>query len=426
MSRSELKIRLTPERLHDKVQYDTSINSDPLTTQEVKDLVKKAIGEKREVQKFSFKPYSDGKLGFLGSYKQLCVDVKTVNGKETLYFFVKTVPFEVPSQAEYVLDKCVFLKETIFYRDIVPELYYGYRDKAWSSTCYIVKDNLLVFEDLGVKGYTLRDKLFDKESVVSGLTAIAKLHACSLLAEARLGTSLKKLYPAAFVENAFSHTGKTRTWFDVSVKAIVAVAKHLGLDESLLPKACEEVFPAMEMSSVKKNVVSHGDLWGNNLMFNDEEPSHCVLIDFQLLRYSPLAHDVAQFLYLCTERDFRTTWEENMLKHYYNVLCETLKFSRQSNVDIPSWSELIQGMEEQRLGALITACVYFQTVLMDKHLSADLLNDADSYHQFEFENRDEIILRTMKTDSVYCRRLADAVTELVDLSFRLDQLPKPT
>ncbi|XP_029049567.2 uncharacterized protein LOC114879128 [Osmia bicornis bicornis] len=424
MSRSEVQVRLAPECLNGDVHYDTSINCNPLTVQEVQDLIKKAVSDNAEIKKFSFKSYSDGKLGFLGSYQQLSVDIKTVNGNEILYFFVKMVPYEVPSQAEYVLDKRVFLKEKIFYRDIVPQLYHGYKGKPWSPTCYIVKENLLVFEDLSVKGYTLRDKLFDKELIVSGLTALARLHACSLLAEARLGMSLKKMHPSAFVENAFSRTGKTRTWFDVGVKAIVAVAEHLGLDGSMIPKACEKVFPAMEMSPTKKNVVSHGDLWGNNLMFSNSEPLQCVLIDFQLLRYAPLAHDVTQFLYLCTERNFRSTWEETMLKYYYSVLCETLKSSK-TTMEIPSWSELIQGVEEQRLGASITANLYFQTVLMDKHLSAEILDDPDSYHEFEFKTRSEIILKTMKIDPVYNRRIADAVKELVEFSFRLDQLPKP-
>lgn len=73
---------------------------------------------------------------------------------------------------------------------------------------FLSKKNLLLFEDLSTKGYSLRNKLFNKELIVSSLTSIAKLHACSLLAEARLGKSLKELYPQAFIENAFSETGK--------------------------------------------------------------------------------------------------------------------------------------------------------------------------------------------------------------------------
>ncbi|XP_017788476.1 PREDICTED: uncharacterized protein LOC108571019 [Habropoda laboriosa] len=427
MSKSELEVRLAPERLNDKKPC-SAVNAyhNLLTLQEVRALVKDATGVEADVQKFYLESYSDAKLGFLGSHQRLCVEVKSANGVELLSFFVKVVPYDVPTQAEYVLDKCVFLKERIFYRDIVPQFYHEYKHERWTATCYLVKENMLVFEDLGAKGYSLRNKLFDKELIVSALTTLASLHASSLMAEARLGKSLKKMYPHVFMENAFSETGKTRTWFNVGVNAAVAIAEHLGLDASLIPKACEEVFPAMKTSSTKRNVVSHGDLWGNNMMFSNTLPLKCLLVDFQLLRYSPLAHDVIQFLYLCADRDFRVTWEETMLKHYYSVLCKILNSTKSICVEVPPWSELIQGIEEQRLAAVITAVIYFQTVLMDEEVSAKILNEPNSYYEFEFKDRNEPVLNAMKTDPMYCKRLTEIITELVELSFRLDKLPKPT
>lgn len=403
MSKSELEIEIASECLNGKKLFSNIHSFNLLTFQEVQTLVKRISSDKAIVQKYSLKSYSDGKLGFLGSHQRLNVEIKTTNGKDILTFFVKTVPYDLPVQAEYVLDKCVFLKEKIFYRDIIPQLYHDYKGESWTATCFLIKKNLLLFEDLSTKGYSLRNKLFNKELIVSSLTSIAKLHACSLLAEARLGKSLKELYPQAFVENAFSETGKTSEWFDVSVNAIIAIAKHLNLDASLIPKTCKEVYAALKMSSPK-----------------------CLLIDFQLIRYSPLAHDVIQLLYLCTDRDFRVTWEETMLKHYYSVLCETLNSTKTISVEIPAWSELIEGIEEQRLAAIITAAIYFQTVLLDEKLGAEILSDPNSYHEFEFKNRNETVLKLMEIDPIYNKRLTETVTELVEFSFRLNELPKPT
>ena len=426
MATPELQVQLAAVHVGTKVHPETSVYHNLLSFQEVQRVVERSLSSEAKVRKFSLAPYSDGKLGFLGSHQRLSVEARTKNGKETLSFFVKVIPYDVPAQAEYVADKCVFVKERLFHRRIIPQLYSEYNGEPWTSVCHLVKENLLVFEDLGAKGYSMRNKLFTKELVVSGLTSIARLHASSLLAEARLGVSLKEMYPDAFAENAFCPTGKTRAWFDVGVNAIVAVAKQLGLDASLIPKACDEVYAAMDMSPTKRNVVSHGDLWGNNFMFSGDVPPKCLLVDFQLLRYSPLGHDVAQFLYLCTDREFRETWKRAMLEHYYNVLRETLSSAKSTSVDVPPWSELTQGMEEQRLAALITAATYHQTVLLDENLSAEIMNDPDQYSEYVFHGRDEIVLQNMKNDPEYGRRIMDAVTELVELSFRLDELPKPT
>ncbi|XP_076286025.1 uncharacterized protein LOC143211852 [Lasioglossum baleicum] len=429
MSESKLQVPIAAEQAKSSLRVSSRANAfrNVLTFEEVQQLAKDSLGPEAEAQKHSLRQYSDGKLGFLSSHQRLSIEAKTKTGEtEMLTFFVKVVPYDLPVQAEYVIGKCVFLKEMIFLRDIVPELKKSYNAEQWSPRCYLVKDHLFIFEDLGAKGYTMRDKhSFTKELVVSSLNSIARMHASSLLAEERLGVSFKKLYPDAFVENSFARTGKTKEWFDTGINAIVAIAEQLGLDASQVPKACQEVFAGLEMSPTKRNVISHGDLWGNNMMFSNEVPPKCLLVDFQLLRYAPLVHDVAQLLYLCTDRSFRKSSEETMLKHYYSVLCETLK-SAGTPIEIPPWSEIVEGYEEQRLAAAVAAATFFHTVLMDEDLVEELMSNPVTYNEFVFENRTEIVLKVMKEDLRYRKRVTESVVDIVDLSLRFDQLPKPS
>ncbi|KAI4488073.1 hypothetical protein M0804_004921 [Polistes exclamans] len=395
-----------------------------LTTEDIQEIVHRVLNQNVEVINYFLRPYSDGKIGFLGSHQKLCITIKHKNQKKTFFFFAKIIPYDIPDQANYIIGNGIFDKEVTFYKEIIPILYENYREERWSPNCYKVKENYLIFEDLQRKEYTMRSKLFDEELVTSALTTIARMHAASLMAEYRLGMPFNKLFPKAFEETGFFMMGQRKNWFDTGVNAGIQIAKYLGLDSSWIPKVALKVLETIKSSTKKSNVISHGDLWANNLMFNKKTPPKCLLIDFQLLRYCTIAHDISQLLYLCTSRRFRETREEDMLKHYYKVLCDTLK-ANQFSGQYPSWSELLQGIEEQRLGSLITAMVYFPTVLMDETLSAQILNDTNCYTEFVFHDRTDIVINNMKQDLEYANRITETIEELIEIAQRFDELPVP-
>lgn len=400
-----------------------------LSLEEVMTVTRNVLNSEVDSVEYSIRPFSDGKLGYLGSHYRLTITA-TMKRKKPVTFslFLKTLPYEIPAQMEYVIKIGFFKHEMMFYNTIMPLLRKEYRGELWAPECYKVQENLLIFEELTSKGYSIRDKLFNKTLIKAGLNTIARLHAASFMVEKRLGAPLNRLYPEAFTKRNFDYDQKTQDWFEAGVNFAVAIAERQGYNPDLVRAAFGQssINDAMKPSCTKTNVINHGDLWGNNLMFNEDIPPKCLFVDYQLLRYSPLAYDVSQFLYLCADRNFRETWESAMLRYYYEMLCEILDIHGVNMTERPAWSEILEGIEEQRLCSLVTAITYYPTILMDEKISAQLLGDPVTYAEYTFQDRTKFVLPIMEKDSVYRRRISEAVIELAEFASKLDQLPKPS
>lgn len=76
------------------------------------------------------------------------------------------------------------------------------------------------------------------------------------------------------------------------------------------------------------NVILHGDLWSNNIMFKYDDVTgdveDTVLVDFQICYYGPPALDVTYCLYTSSHNDVAELDWEMLVQHYYDELRATL------------------------------------------------------------------------------------------------------
>lgn len=156
-----------------------------------------------------------------------------------------------------------------------------------------------------------------------------------------------------------------------------------------------------------------------------DQTGGCNLVDFQLVRYAPLAHDLMQVIYLCSTRQFRARHELRVIEHYYATLKETLIISRFRGV-IPSYEEVLQGAEEQRLPALVTAMIFHPTVLMDGKTAARIMDDPVTYEAYYFRDRRPFVKEIMAADAEYEGWIKETVRELAEMSAVADSLPRPS
>lgn len=98
-----------------------------------------------------------------------------------------------------------------------------------------------MLEDLSKKGYSVRGPIFDEATTKSAVQSVARLHASSILSEARLEQSLCELYPKAFRETIFTGDGKNQQWFLATIDLCIAIANSLGLNSSKIAAAFDRL-----------------------------------------------------------------------------------------------------------------------------------------------------------------------------------------
>jgi hypothetical protein len=78
------------------------------------------------------------------------------------------------------------------------------------------------------------------------------------------------------------------------------------------------------------NVITHGDIWVNNLMFHytpvtsGKEPDEMRFLDFQQTRYASPATDIGRLLFVGTDRITRDAHRHDLLRCYHDSLSETV------------------------------------------------------------------------------------------------------
>lgn len=399
---------------------EKSAELDLLTRQDVNIVVKKSLGSAFKVIDYKVTNFSDRILGFMGAHQRLSVKVREGNSanEETHDYFLKCLPVSNQVQSQMLQGVNFFYKETNFYNHILPELTGSVNDDSWCPRCYLVKDNLIVLENLATRNYIVKDRLLDMESLKSALISMAKMHASTVLAEKRLGKTFLELYPKVLSEGMYLREGYTKEWHRTGVDVAVAVAEQLGLDATLIPAVCNRIFEVVYTSKTRQNVIGHGDAWSFNFMFDDSPLApNCILMDFQMIRYAPAMIDVAQFLYYTMRREFREKNEGQLLKHYYDEFAKHLKTNEE--IAVPSFSQILEEFDLYRIVGVVSAILQLQVTMVDGKIGADLLSDVDGFARLVFHDRVDLVLDIMKKDSLYNDRIVENVKEMVERSKQL-------
>lgn len=114
------------------------------------------------------------------------------------------MPYDCKKQADFMRNEGIFVKESNFFRDIVPLLEKHCKTDKWHPTCYVAKEDAMIMEDLRVQGYRVLDKTFDDtKALKSVLVSLARLHSCSIITENYLNRNSKVLFIEILIRTFF-------------------------------------------------------------------------------------------------------------------------------------------------------------------------------------------------------------------------------
>lgn len=392
-----------------------------VTNNDIQNIVGKLPKSFGGVKKFEVVPLSDSLVGFWGDHFIL----KVYNDKSDKHdFFLKAVPRHIESRLEIIQETGFFEREMKIYEHFIPGLQV-LSSISWAPKIYLAKeDYFIVLENL--RDYRLHPSItnvWNYDHFVIALKTLADFHASTVIYEEKFGPmtndDLKLLEEVAYPqkEGHIRYKG-VETGISTLQKLIKLIPKYKNSPKladilKLFPEVVKKIFKFVETSKVYRNVLLHGDIWVNNVMFKYDEnkPVEAKYIDFQFARYAPPAMDLVTFFYASSTVDFR----KKHLKEMLNIYCETMENELKiHNISISALAreEILKSFNEYKVAGLVESAIFNHTTLLPSNVATNMMNSSEEYEKF-FECRKEKCVEAFK-EAYYRDRMTEILSELID------------
>ncbi|XP_015601492.1 uncharacterized protein LOC107270730 [Cephus cinctus] len=248
---------------------------------------------------------------------------------------------------------------------------------------------LIVVEDLHNLGYCIASpkghRGLDLEHSTMVMRVLATFHAGSIAIYEKDPSSMKH-----YEANVWNKQNESlvKDFIELTVKDVadeVATwpgygekysAKIRGLRKNLLSR----VNAAVTRDPESFNVLVHGDLWFNNILFKYDMTgtgiSDLMFVNFSNARYSSPVIDLQHFLFSSPVDEVRSKNYTRLLRVYYESLVYVMgKFK--VNTKPPTFEELTKEMTKRGSYGILIAFILLPIVLGEKTLNHNFLNNPD-------------------------------------------------
>ncbi|XP_069701069.1 uncharacterized protein [Periplaneta americana] len=270
---------------------------------------------------------------YLSSIQRLKVKVK---GGDVFPLLVK-ICMEGGEAADIMKNSIIYKKEKEIYSDILPKIH-ALLQKAMPDSfqplapkCYYACKAFVVMEDLTALGFKMENRRvgLDLQHCLLVMRTIARFHAASVILNQRYPESIKK-----FLVSFYHDPGTVSAWskfFSGMATTLVEeldtwsedFKKYADVLRRQIPDVMKLVQQTIERDDSSFNVLTHSDLWVNNIQFS-RDGSRARLVDFQLAYWGSPVIDLHYFITTSATLEVRMNNMDRMLQEYHTTLCDTL------------------------------------------------------------------------------------------------------
>lgn len=257
----------------------------------------------------------------------------------------------------------IFNREMSIYDQVLPKLNellleINDSDQLFANVLYTdYKRQALIFEDLSYEGFMMADRIerLDLDHILLILRKLAKMHATSAVLNEREPGCLEH-YDRGFFNK---YTDTYKTYF---VQTFMACARYLEKQPDTqyyarkifamepyymgLGRRCFEPTPG------HVNVLTHGDVWTNNVMFKydhvTQKPIDVILIDFQYSFWGSPTLDLHHFFNTSMKEPLRRAHQDKLFQYFHYWFTDTLRKLNYNSNPIPSLKVFNLHAEQKR------------------------------------------------------------------------------
>jgi len=315
------------------------------------------------------------KIEILRTKERKSVDVVI---KALLSLMKEIKEFSVFPRERFIYENVLSSFELIWRERAKEEIKFGPRSVKFETDPY----EIIVLDDLQAEGYAMLNRKvgLNMSQTKLLLTKLAKFHAASAIRHQKDGVIQKYLDRKASMPPMPDDSPFVEGFFKM-FKAFVDAVKNYGDCEVYSDKLAtwdkkklmSIILDAAEPMRCGFQILNHGDIWINNMMFKTDEQNNALdvsMIDYQGPFWGSPANDILYFLLTSVSDDIKVDHFDDFVDYYHEQLTAAL---RKLNFDqhIPTLTELHIELLEK--GAIACTCMMF-ILFVVKYDSSEEIN----------------------------------------------------